>query len=798
MKARKKQITAAAMAATLTLAASPTVPTVSVFAQENQNTQKEMQIEAEGVSTDNVKDTSSVGAEGTEDAKNEDSRKDAVKEKDKSAASSAGTEKSSKKKTAEASQKKAVKNSQKKAEKSQSKKQEKSTEKKAAKSTEKKAAKSTKKTAVKSTEKKAVKSTEKKAASQPQKETVKSDAVIINEKNFPDKSFRSYISEKFDTDKNGSLSQEELQAVTKIDISGHPDSFASLKGIEHFTALTDLDCSKTGVKGLDVSKNTSLRRLSCAGTKLAWMNTGKNKGLTDKKIEAQVNLTADSTSFNIKQEFEGIDVSKISHMSGATLTKETVSGYTFDTPVTYEYDCSDSEEEKAVLKVTLNLMEGSETDAAAESGTEASKEKPSYTVPANLTARYGQTLSDIELPEGFSWQDVGTTSVGNIGSNSFKVTYTPEDTDAYETVENIDVHIAVSPAETNSWTKELSVTGWTYGKYDKTKNAPSAVAKSGGTVTYTYASSEDGMYTASVPKNAGTWYVKAAVAETNEYTGLESAPVAFIIAKAAASYKVPSGLTATYGQKLKNVTLPSGFSWNSASKSVGKVGKKTFKATYTPTDTANYEVKKDIDVTVTVEKAKNKWTTKLSIKDWTYGDEASTPKRSSTFGDAAFTYSDKEDGTYTSEVPKNAGTWYVKATVKATDNYTGLKSSPVSFKIAPKDGTKLTIPTITQSTDLTKLSIKDGDTTLVSGTDYTATKKQSGTTVTVTVAYKGNYTGTVTRTYSTTSGSTGRTSTTTAPRTGDTADMGLWSSGLLASGGILAYLARKKRKEAEE
>ena len=815
MKAPKKQITVAAMAATLTLTTTVTAPPVLVCAQESLDTTQQdvsatsdtTQATAEETSKDNIKDAVSADEKKAEGKETNDTTKadkdDSKKDKKTNAVKKAAPSKEQK----ETSQKKEVKKAKQ----------------KTRKNTQKKVAKSTQKKVAKAAQKKAESNVSKKMEKAVQKKAEEITEIKISEKTFPDKAFRDYVSGKFDTDKNGSLSQKEIKAVTKIDVSSQAGSITSLKGIEHFTSLTELNCSGTAITGLDVSKNTALRSLNCKNTKLAWLNTGNNTSL--KKVETEISLTADSSSFDLEDEFTGIDVDKVKNMTGATLTKETVSGYSYDTPVTYEYSAADSKKEDPVLKVTLNLKEekaaaepekksessDSKTPESKASDTKSTPEtknsdsetgadnpkarvKPEYTVPTDLKATYGQKLSDVTLPEGFSWQDAETTPVGNVGNNPFKVTYTPSDTDAYETVTDIEVKIAVSPAATNSWTKELSITGWIYGK---TKNDPSATAAHG-TVTYAYSSSENGTYSADVPTTAGTWYVKASVAETNDYAGLESKPVAFTIAKAVPDYQAPSGLKAAYGQKLKEVSLPDGFSWDSASKSVGKVGKNTFKATFTPSDTSNYETVKDIDVTVTVEQAENSRTKKLTIKDWTYGDKANKPEFEAEFGKAEFTYSDKEDGTYKSDVPTTAGTWYVKAEIEETDNYTGLESKPVSFKIKPKDGTKLTIPTITSTTDTTKLVIKDGNTTLVSGKDYDITKRQVGTTVTVTIAFKGNYTGTVTRTYTTTStSSTTRTTTGTAPRTGDSTDVGLWSSSLLLSGGLLAFITRKRRKEAK-
>lgn len=54
---------------------------------------------------------------------------------------------------------------------------------------------------------------------------------------------------------------------------------------------------------------------------------------------------------------------------------------------------------------------------------------PSYTVPGTLTATYGQTLADVDLPDGWAWVEDATTSVGNAGDGAhFHLAYTPSST----------------------------------------------------------------------------------------------------------------------------------------------------------------------------------------------------------------------------------------------------------------------------------------------------------------------------------------------------------------------------------
>ncbi|SCI62563.1 repeat [uncultured Clostridium sp.] len=85
----------------------------------------------------------------------------------------------------------------------------------------------------------------------------------------------------------------------------------------------------------------------------------------------------------------------------------------------------------------------------------------------------------------------------------------------------------ISTFETNEFTQPLAITDWTYGE---TANTPTAEAKYG-TPKYTYSTAADGKYNDIVPTDAGTYYVKATVEETDKYTGLESDAVEFVIGK---------------------------------------------------------------------------------------------------------------------------------------------------------------------------------------------------------------------------------------------------------------------------
>ena len=100
--------------------------------------------------------------------------------------------------------------------------------------------------------------------------------VAINEETFPDATFRVYVSENFDTDDvKGTLSAEEIANVTSIDCS--KKAITDLTGIEFFTALTTLNCSKNQLKALNVTSNTALTYLDCSGNQLTSLNLSRSR-----------------------------------------------------------------------------------------------------------------------------------------------------------------------------------------------------------------------------------------------------------------------------------------------------------------------------------------------------------------------------------------------------------------------------------------------------------------------------------------------------------------------------------------
>lgn len=85
--------------------------------------------------------------------------------------------------------------------------------------------------------------------------------VEINKTNFPDGTFRAYVTREFDSNSDKVLSDAEIALATRIDVRGM--GIQSLQGIEYFAALEYLDCYDNNLTSLDVSRCTALDWLYC-------------------------------------------------------------------------------------------------------------------------------------------------------------------------------------------------------------------------------------------------------------------------------------------------------------------------------------------------------------------------------------------------------------------------------------------------------------------------------------------------------------------------------------------------------
>ena len=166
----------------------------------------------------------------------------------------------------------------------------------------------------------------------------------------------------------------------------------------------------------------------------------------------------------------------------------------------------------------------------------------------------------------------------------------------------------------------------------------------------------------------------------------------------------PTGLTATYGQKLSDVALPTGWTWADSTQSVGSVVSPaaTFKANFAGDD--NYNAASNVNVTVTVNKAGNPATvsdTATVTKGGNTVDLASNITLKGATGEVTYALDGDANGcTLNGSVltsGDNTGNVTVNVSVAADNNYNALAATPITVTISDKGTQTITASDVTAS-----------------------------------------------------------------------------------------------------
>ncbi len=165
----------------------------------------------------------------------------------------------------------------------------------------------------------------------------------------------------------------------------------------------------------------------------------------------------------------------------------------------------------------------------------------------------------------------------------------------------------------------------------------------------------------------------------------------------------PTGLTATIGQTLADVTLPNGWTWADSTQNVGnEVSALTFKANFAGDD--NYNAVSNVDVTVTVNKPANPATvagTATVIKGGNTVDLAGNVTKNGAAGDVSYEISGEPGGCSLNgsvlTSGDTTGTVSVNVTVAEDDNYAALTATPITVTINDKGTQTITAENVTAS-----------------------------------------------------------------------------------------------------
>ena len=418
------------------------------------------------------------------------------------------------------------------------------------------------------------------------------------------------------------------------------------------------------------------------------------------------------------------------------------------------------------LKATFTPTDSDRYESVdADVNVTVNKATPEYEAPTGLTATYGDTLADVDIAAntGWSWMD-NTASVGDASTTpaTFKAKYTPNDTNNYKIVEDIDVSVTVnkaaqSPSITAAATltkggntldlSTLVTSGTYYGNlsFEITENnSDAAELEVGSTLTST--------------ENLGTVKIVVMADGDTNHESYTSAIDAIAVTVTDKASKTLSGVTqqgCTYGGTLADpsYTAPVGttgttLTYAGTTRSGSAYGPNTNK----PVDAGTYTVtvkcetateiytSSPVNFTISPKSISGATVTLGTSLEYTGFEQTQTVGKVELGGTDITSSCVVSDNTRT-----NAGSQSLTVTAKDASNYTG--SVQMQFTVAKKAIT----PTIevsgtykfTGSAITPTYTVKDGDAELAT-TDYSAALSDSTNAgngkITVTEKAGGNYT----------------------------------------------------------
>lgn len=199
------------------------------------------------------------------------------------------------------------------------------------------------------------------------------------------------------------------------------------------------------------------------------------------------------------------------------------------------------------------------------------------------------------------------------------------------------------------------------------------------------------------PTDAGTYWVVATIAGTENYVGGEGS-AQFTITPAQVTAPVFSGEDVPYdgeahtasvsgvNTSLMEIDSESTLVYSGGSWTITESDAAEYTITVSLLDTHNYVwadgeqigTSNDIVFTWTISQGENGWTEELSIEGWTYGQTPGAPSAESKFGEVEFTYYEYEGGVRGDEITPDrltpAGSYLVVATVEGNSNFAGLET----------------------------------------------------------------------------------------------------------------------------
>lgn len=250
------------------------------------------------------------------------------------------------------------------------------------------------------------------------------DDIIINDTNFPDDNFRSFIATTFSKEEGDTLNIAERLGLTEL--SAGNKGIADATGIALFPNLTKLEVYSNAIKSLDVSSNTKLTYLDCSrmtNASLTSLNLGSLTGITALRC-MENSLTYLDVSYltsldTLRAESNHLTALNLSNNSkvGTTSGRSNINSQTYPTR-TLKYDPDKDEYyiilpnyiESKVSSITFTINSKSYSCTAEEDGDDIRLVIPLTGEEANKLSTNDKTL-EYSYPTGSKSGNLTTMSV---------------------------------------------------------------------------------------------------------------------------------------------------------------------------------------------------------------------------------------------------------------------------------------------------------------------------------------------------------------------------------------------------
>ena len=594
--------------------------------------------------------------------------------------------------------------------------------------------------------------------------------IDINETNFPDKEFRDWIKANITGADDDVLTPDEISNITSIDVNNKSE-IKNLRGIEHFTALEELECSSTGITTLDVSKNKQLTKLYCGDIGITTLDVSNNKQLTDLYC-GDIGITTLDVSKN-EQLTElncyntGITTLDVSN------NKQLTELYCNNTSIT-TLDVSKNKQ--------LTKLDCGETGITT---LDVSKNEQLTTLYCYYT---GITTLDVSKNEQLTKLDCFNTGITTLDVSKNK---------QLTELHCNNTSITTLDVSKNEQLTELDCYNTGITTLDISKNKQLTLLDCSNTGTMTLDISKNEQLTYLDCTNTPLGFLKlGSLNVSNDFYVPSSTTASLTVASA--SFDITQAFAGIDTAKISNIQGAELDGNTVKGYSVGTP------ITYTYDCGTNNGIPVKLDVTLNLSISNTGSTIAITGSlDTTYTGkpiEKPTVSKTGSTGDVTFTYQVKNGDTWETynDTPINAGIYRVTAHLKEDDFYKDAETTK-EFTISPKDikDGNITVSNISNDSDVEMLIVKDDDKVLVKGTDYDVETKMDGSKTTVTITFKGNYVGTIEKNYTVKQEQKpqDKPKDTGSVKTSDSTQTGLLAMLSMMSAGCIALLAGKKRKK---